>query len=172
MLNLQTRGKPLRIIKDNRIIKDHWQRLATVEPDQAIPADDIIMPFPYWKEHRQSLLDHPGKIAVCLNGDDRIEDIANHLDQFELIALEFPVFRDGRCYSHARLLRDRYRYQGEIRAVGEVLRDQLFYMKRCGIDAFQLRDDKDFEDALKSFRDFSVTYQTAADGAPPIYKRR
>lgn len=99
--------------------------------------------------------------------------MARHLDDFpELIALDFPAFKDGRCYSHARLLRERYDYQGELRAVGDVLRDQLFFMKRCGIDSFQLRSDKDMEDALNAFNDFSVKYQTAADGAPPIYDVR
>ena len=94
------------------------------------------------------------------------------LDQFELVALEFPKFTDGRSYSHARRLRDRFGYRGEIRAVGEVLRDQLFFMQRCGIDSYQVREDKDAEDALKGLSDFSVKYQTAADGAPPVYKLR
>ena len=70
------------------------------------------------------------------------------------------------------MLRERYGYQGELRAVGDVLRDQLFFLHRCGIDAFQIREDKDIEDAIESFADFSADYQPAADGAVPVYKNR
>ncbi len=70
------------------------------------------------------------------------------------------------------LLRDRYGYQGELRAVGDILRDQLFYMQRCGIDSFTLREDKDFKDALAAFKEFTVTYQTATDGVVRVYKNR
>lgn len=163
----------MQVIKDNRIVEDSWTRLPAVDPGQAIPAEgDIILPFSYWKDNRDSLSTRSGRTAVCLNGDDSIEEVAPHLDLFELIALDFPLYKDGRCYSHARLLRDRYHYQGDIRAVGDVLRDQLFYMKRCGISSFHVREDKDIEDALKAFNDFSVKYQPAADGALPIYKIR
>ena len=89
-----------------------------------------------------------------------------------MLALEFPNFKDGRSYSHARLLRERFGFRGELRAVGDVLRDQLFFMQRCGIDAFQVREDKDAEDALRGLSGFTVKYQTAADGLPPIYKTR
>jgi uncharacterized protein (DUF934 family) len=163
----------LRVIKDNQIIEDSWERIAAIEAGQQVPVDgDIIVPFSYWKENRDSMTQRTGNTAVCLNGEDRIEEIADHLSAFSLIALDFPLYKDGRCYSHARVLRDRYDYKGDIRAVGDVLRDQLFYMHRCGISSFHVRADKDIEDALNAFKDFSVKYQTAADGALPIYKIR
>ena len=162
----------MRVIKEDRIVEDNWTRIAAPEAGAELPAGDLIVPFPYWKDNRQNLAGHAGRLAVCLNGDDRVEDVAQYLDEFSLIALEFPVFKDGRCYSHARLLRDRYGYEGDLRAVGDVLRDQLFYMRRCGISSFQVREDKDIEDALQAFKDFSVRYQTAADGAQPIYRLR
>jgi len=162
----------LRIIKDDKVVEDGWVRITSVEAGQAVPDGDIILPFRYWKENRASLETRKGNTAVCLNGEDRIADIVNDLDKFSLIALDFPLFKDGRCYSHARLLRDRYGYKGDIRAVGDVLRDQLFFMKRCGISSFHIRSDKDIADALNSFKDFSVKYQTAADRAPPVYKLR
>jgi uncharacterized protein (DUF934 family) len=162
----------LRVIKDNQVVDDGWVRVAALEPGQAVPEGDVILPFRYWKENRTGLIGRKGRIAVCLDGDDRVEAMAGELDQFELIALDFPKFRDGRCYSHARLLRDRYHYKGDIRAVGDVLRDQLFFMKRCGISSFHVRGDKNINDALTAFRDFTVKYQTAADGAPPVYKLR
>ena len=162
----------MRVIKDNQIQEDSWSRLLSLEPDQPVPDGDIILPFQYWQQNQAGLENHKGKTAVCINGDDRIEDIARDIARFELIALEFPAFKDGRCYSHARLLRDRYHYQGDLRAVGDVLRDQLFYMKRCGISSFAIREDRDIEDALNALKDFTVTYQTAADAALPVYKIR
>ncbi|MEX2525861.1 MAG: DUF934 domain-containing protein [Gammaproteobacteria bacterium] len=162
----------MRVIKDNQIIEDGWQRLETVEEDQPLPEGDIIIPFRYWIEHHNELPEREGQLAVCIDGEDETEEVARYLDHFPLIALDFPAFKDGRCYTHAHLLRERYHYEGELRAVGDVLRDQLFFMKRCGIDSFALRSDKEMEDALAAFNDFSVTYQTAADGAPPIYDVR
>lgn len=162
----------MRVIKDKRIVEDGWRRLQTVEPEQALPEGDIIIPFRYWVEHREALSSREGRLAVCIDGEDETEEVARYLQHFPLIALDFPVFKDGRCYSHARLLRDRHNYTGELRAVGDVLRDQLFYMQRCGIDSFHLRADKDMEDALKAFNDCSVKYQAAADGAAPVYRLR
>lgn len=162
----------MRVIKDNQIIEDDWQRLVELEPTQDLPAGKVIMPYSYWQANRDKLIAENKKYAVCINGDVETEEVAGDLSCFELIALEFPVFTDGRSYSHARLLRDRYGYQGELRAVGDVLRDQLFFMQRCGIDSYQLREDKNLEDALKAFTEFSVKYQTAADQAQPIYKIR
>jgi len=162
----------MRVIKDNQIIEDSWTRIDTVAPEQSIADGDVILPFKYWQQNRDNLANHRGKLAVCLNGEDKVEDVVNELSRFELIALDFPAFKDGRCYSHARLLRDRYGFKGDLRAVGDVLRDQLFYMKRCGFNSFFIRKDKDIEDALKAFNDFTVKYQTAADGALPVYKLR
>lgn len=162
----------MRVIKDNRIVEDGWERLPAVEPDQALPEGDIIIPFRYWLAHRDALATRKGRLAVCLDGEDEVEEVAGHLEHFPLIALDFPVFKDGRCYTHARLLRGRCHYTGELRAVGDILQDQLFFMRRVGIDSFQLRADKDMEDALRGFNTFSVTYQTSSDGAPPICKVR
>ena len=162
----------MRVIKAGKVLEDSWQRLPALEQQQSLPDGDWIIPLDYWRDNQDRLSRHKGKIAVCLNGDDSLEDLSDSLGLFELIALEFPKFTDGRSYSHARLLRDRFGYRGEIRALGDVLRDQLFFMQRCGIDSFHLREDKDPEDALKGLSDFTVKYQTAADGALPVYKHR
>jgi uncharacterized protein (DUF934 family) len=162
----------VRVIKDNQIVEDSWTRVDAIEPGQTVPDGDIILPFSWWKQNRESLNGRKGRVAVCLNGADQVEELVPHLADFDLIALDFPAFRDGRCYSHARLLRDRYKYTGDLRAVGDVLRDQLFYMKRCGFSSFFVRKDKDIADALKAFNDFTVKYQTAADGAQPVYRLR
>lgn len=162
----------MRVIKSGRVVQDSWQRLVEPEAQQLPSAGDLIVPWGYWQAERATLTRHQGNIAVCLQGADNPHELAEALHLFELIALDFPQFKDGRCYSHARLLRERLDYKGELRAVGDVLRDQLFFMQRCGIDSFQVRADKDAQDALKGLDGFSVKYQTCADGAPPIYTQR
>lgn len=162
----------MRVIKAGKVLEDNWQRIASPEQEQVLEDGDWIVPLDYWLVNRERLRDRKGKVAVCLNGDDNLEDLSDSLGQLELVALEFPKFTDGRSYSHARILRERHRYRGELRAVGDVLRDQLFFMQRCGIDAFQVREDKDAEDAVKGLSDFTVKYQAAADGSPPVYKLR
>lgn len=160
----------MKIIKDKQILEDSWQFIAELE--DSLPQGDIMVPFVFWKDNQSVLENHPGKVSIVLDGAVDINEVIPHLDKFDVIGLQFPAFADGRCYSHARLLRDRHGYTGELRALGDILHDQLFYMSRCGIDAFALREDKDFTSALAAFNEFSVMYQTAADGAPPIYKVR
>ncbi|MNV80108.1 hypothetical protein D3C71_1736900 [compost metagenome] len=113
-----------------------------------------------------------GGLGVWLQSHEQIEDIVDDLKYLQVIALDFPAFTDGRHFSSARLLRERYGYQGEIRAIGDVLRDQLFFMQRCGFDAFAVRPDRDPYDALKGLSDFSVTYQTGVDQPLPLFRRR
>jgi uncharacterized protein (DUF934 family) len=162
----------MRVIKDKKILEDDWTLVREVLTDEEVQQGKVIVPLAYWKEHRDVLLDLNDKHAVWIDGDTDTEELAEDLSHFDLIALDFPAFKDGRSYSHARLLRQRYNYQGDLRAIGDVLQDQLFYMLRCGFDSFQLRDDKDAEAALKGFETFTVRYQAAADDAVPIYKLR
>lgn len=162
----------MRVIKGRQVVEDGWRRVPDLKPEDGLPPGQVIVPFAWWQVHREQLTASSGQYAVCIDGAHEITEVARDLSRFVLIALEFPAFKDGRCYSHARLLRERYGYQGELRAVGDVLRDQLYFMERCGIDSYEVRADKDIEDALSAFKEFSVTYQTAADGAVPVYKRR
>lgn len=162
----------MRVIRDNRVVHDSWQRVVQVDDDHTLPDGDVIVPFRYWQANRQALLGRGSGVAICIDGDVETEEVVADLTHFSLIALDFPAFTDGRCYSHARLLRNRYGYRGELRAVGDVLRDQLFFMLRCGIDSFQLREDKDGEDALRAFSEISVKYQAAADNDGPLYRNR
>ena len=162
----------MQVIKHRQIVTDDWRRLTDIKPGDEVPPGKVIIPFACWQASREKLIARGGRYAVCINGEHETEVVAGDLGYFTLIALEFPTFRDGRCYTHARLLRERYGYQGELRAVGDVLRDQLLFMERCGIDSFEVRADKNIEDALKAFTEFSVKYQTAADQAVPVYKLR
>lgn len=157
----------MKVIKNNEIVEDAVVHAGDEAP---LPASGrFSVSLARWKRERDQLAGTPG-LGLRLNGDDQLADVADDLSSFEWIALEFPKFQDGRCYSHARLLRERYGFRGELRATGDVLRDQLFFMARCGIDVFEVRADKSIEDALEAFREFSVTYQPAADGRPPIYR--
>lgn len=109
--------------------------------------------------------------ALVISNNAPLADIAGDLNGFSVIVLDFPAFKDGRAYSQARLLRQRYGYTGEIRARGEVLRDQLLYMVRCGIDAFEYPAE-DVSGAQEALREFSLAYQYAADDAKPIWRKR
>ena len=101
-----------------------------------------------------------------------MNQIGDNLNQLALVALNFPVFSDGRSYTNARELREHLHYTGEIRAIGDVLRDQLFYMARCGFDAFSLRHDQDPDDCLLAFGDFSTGYQATITEPDPLFRRR
>mgnify|MGYP001026647298 CR=1 FL=1 len=143
---------------------DRWIRY---EGDaQAIPrGGSALLPWDTWREYRDNWLSHAGEIGLLLGpGDDPATIAADlALPQVKLVAVLFPSLTDGRGYSIARLLRERYGWQGELRAVGDVLRDQLFLLTRCGFDTFALRDDQDVDEALTAFSDFSEVYQAAFD---------
>lgn len=161
-----------RIIKNGQVIDESWHLL---DKDSSLDglsnSDDLIVPLALWREHAHALRVRDGGLGVWLDSDEEIEEIVDDLSHFQVVALNFPIFTDGRHYSSARLLRERYGYQGEIRAIGDVLRDQLFYMQRCGFDAFAIRPDRDPYEALQSLQDFSVTYQAAVN-QPPLFRRR
>ena len=134
-----------------------------------MPADgQLLVSLARWREARAALLARGGAIGVALANSDRVEGLACEVSQLELIALHFPKFSDGRAYSQARLLRGRMGYGGELRATGNVLRDQLPFMLRCGFNSFE-SDQKGFADALARARClFSVVYQPAEDGRTPV----
>ncbi|MBV2205374.1 MULTISPECIES: DUF934 domain-containing protein [Stutzerimonas stutzeri group] len=162
-----------RIIKNEQIIDETWHLLPKEETlDGLSNCDDVIVPLHLWIDHAHALKARDGGLGIWLDSNEEVEEIADDLEHFQVIALNFPKFTDGRHYSSARLLRERYGYKGEIRAIGDVLRDQLFYMRRCGFDAFAVRADRDPEDALQSLKDFSVRYQAAVDERLPLFRRR
>ncbi len=161
------------IIKNNQVIDDQWTLLSAETPlDEALQTPSAIIPFSLWQQHKSALQDVK-PLGVWLEAHEIIEDLAGDLAHFDIIALNFPVFTDGRHFSSARLLRERYAYTGEIRAIGDVFRDQLFFMQRCGFDAYAIRADRCPIDALQGLTELSVTYQGACDqGGLPLYRRR
>ena len=162
-----------RIIKNNQLVDETWHLLPKdVTLDELTNCDEYIVPLQLWRDHAHALKARDGGLGVWLDSDEEAEEIGEDVAHFQVIALNFPAFTDGRNYSNARLLRDRYKFTGELRAIGDVLRDQLFFMARCGFDAFAIRPDKDPEEALLGLKDFSVAYQGAADEPLPLFRRR
>jgi uncharacterized protein (DUF934 family) len=159
-----------RLIRNGRVEQDRWQAL---DAGGALPATgDVFVPLVVWLAERDALLAREGEVGVMLLPNDEPAAIAADLDRLGVVAVHFPTFADGRGYSTARLLRERYGYRGELRAVGDVLRDQLFYLSRVGFDAFALRADQDPADAVAALSDFSEAYQASVDRPQPLFRRR
>jgi uncharacterized protein (DUF934 family) len=152
-----------RLIKNGAIIEDSWLAL---EPDNPSPRAQHILSLEQW----ESLESAVGS-AVLLEPDQPPSPLLDKLDQIDLISINFPVFTDGRGFSYARELRERG-YKGELRAVGHFIRDQLYFLKRCGFNAFQLTDETQLEGALCSLNEFSEHYQAASDESEPLFRRR
>jgi uncharacterized protein (DUF934 family) len=158
-------------IKDRKPQDDSWTPYTGLEEVDNLPNGDIYIPLEEWQTKREELLQRNSKLGVILENTDDISELEDDLDRLDLIVLQFPKMADGRAYSQARLLRERYGYEGEIRAVGDVLQDQVFYMQRCGFNAFELRGDQDVSSVIAAFDEMTVTYQPSADEAMPIWRR-
>ncbi|MEE2690483.1 MAG: DUF934 domain-containing protein [Pseudomonadota bacterium] len=120
---------------------------------------------------REGVRPEAGRFALVLPNDAGLEEVAATLDRFAAVVLQFPAFKDGRAYSQARLLRERYGYRGEIRARGDVLRDQILFMARAGFDGFEVGEEQ-AEAFTEALSEFAYFYQPAADAALPVWRRR
>jgi uncharacterized protein (DUF934 family) len=164
----------MRIIKDKTVVDDDWSVLRLHEGDAAdsidVPEGKVLVPLPVWNCQFETLRARSG-LGLWLAGFERIEDIPDDIHRFPVIAVDFHKFTDGRGYTLAFRLRRQHGYRGELRAMGDVLRDQLFYLKRVGFDSFAVREDQDVQGVLAGFDDFSVTYQASADVDAPLFRR-
>lgn len=158
------------VLKDNRLIDDSWTLLT--EDSKSLPSGDILLSYSQWQTFSDQLDSHDGSVGVIIEGNADIEDIIEPLLKLPLIAINFPKFADGRAFSSARLIRERYEYTGEIRAVGGFIRDQLYYLSRCGFNAFKFDDSVDLTESAKSLQDFSEAYQVSVDQESPLFRRR
>ena len=150
------------LIKQRLVTDDRWTLVREASALSDLPDGvPVIVPLELWMERRAALIAR-GDVGVWLAPD---------VARLPVFAVDFPQFTDGRGYSHARLLRDRYGYAGELRAIGDVQRDQLYYLSQCGFDAFAIRDDRDAEDALASLDDFSDGYQLSQQRTPWFRRR-
>lgn len=153
------------LIKNGAVVEDDW---TVVADDAAVPADrPAIISLERWQADSGKLAGRNAALGVRLESKHSAADIAADLDRFMLIAIDFPTFRDGRGFSTARLLRERHGFAGELRAVGDVLRDQFAFMHRCGFDAFEVADAAEAEAFGAELARFPVTYQRAGDSRVP-----
>ena len=160
------------IIKGSDIVADDWTVLdKELALDSLLEDGKFIVPLEYWLANCE-MLNTRGDIGVWLDSDQDTDNIADSCNHLPVIAINFPNFADGRGYSYARLLREKYGYTGELRAIGDVLKDQLYFLKRCGFDAYAIRVDRDVADAISGLEDFSDSYQVAVDQTEPLFKRR
>ena len=151
------------LVKNNLVVQDEWQ---FVDDEADVPEGAVVVSLKRWKEDRETLLARSNALGIKLNADENPDNILDDLQFFQVIALDFPAFTDGRAYSYARLLRERHKFDGELRAVGQVLRDQVFLMHRCGFDAFEIEgeDEKALKIWLDAQSEISVFYQPTDDG--------
>src|SRR5215813_10110567 len=154
------------LIRATGIVDDPWRFVPDEEPLQ--DAGAVIVTLARLQANRDQLAARPTPLGLRLKSDQPPSLVAGDIERFDVIALEFPKFTNGRAYSSARLLRERYGYRGELRAVGNVLRDQLQFMLRCGFDSFEIPETADVATWLRAFRDFSLSYQPAADARAPV----
>jgi uncharacterized protein (DUF934 family) len=170
------------LIRNRQLATDSWRLLDDPAPWLAVGEDGFVPAFPaagglivplaLWRLRRADLADRGAPVGVRLGADEGSEAIAADLEHLALVAVYFPKFSDGRGLSTARLLRERYGYAGEVRAIGDVLRDQLPFLERCGFDAFALRDDQGAAAALAAFTELSDAYQGTVAEPRPLYRRR
>ena len=164
---------PERVIRNRRVEQDDWKVLGLGGDVPAVlPRDPVIVPLATWLASRDALRARPEPIGVWLAPDDDPRALGGDLASIALIAVHFPKFADGRGYSTAYLLRSRLGFRGELRAIGDVGRDQLFYLSRVGYDAFSLPPHRDPEAALASFADFAEVYQGSVVQPLPLFRRR
>ncbi|AIL62366.1 DUF934 domain-containing protein [Pseudomonas alkylphenolica] len=150
------------------LAEDGWQLVR--DSQSALPDGLLILPLDLWLARQAS--QPGGRDGLWLGPDDEVEPLQPWLAQLPLIAIDFPSFRDGRGYSQAYLLRTRLGWHGELRAIGDVLRDQLSHMRQCGFDSFAVREDKCAEDALKGLAGMSVLYGRSVIEPRPLFRRR
>jgi uncharacterized protein (DUF934 family) len=167
--------QPERVIRGRRVEDDAWQVVGLAAGDDLsapLPQGPVLVPLALWQSRRGELAARRDPAGVWLKPEDDPAALAADLDRFSLIAVHFPKFADGRGYSTAALLRTRYGYRGELRAFGDLGRDQLLDLARCGFDAFKLAPNHDPESALAAFDALSARYQGSVDDPVPLFRKR
>ena len=164
------------IIKNNFVVTNDWTiiTLATGElpEDVKLPHGNVLVPLSVWRVRKWDLIDraweHNNKLGVWLSPQEDPSDLASELDDLDTIGVHFPVPGDGRGYSIATLLRTRYGFKRELRAIGNIGRDYLHFLRRVGFDSIEITNP---ESAIDRLSDFSVSYQAAVDQPLPLFRR-
>ncbi len=157
---------PRQLLLDGKVVADDWQ-YGDAGP---VGSDGSILPFDQWRMERDAWLTSARRVGVAVSPTHDVELLAPDLARLGLIAVEFPGPSEGRGYSQARLLRERWQYRGELRAVGYVRQDQLFFLARCGFNAFELPE-AELDSAPAAFATFSSAYQASNDAGLPFKLR-
>lgn len=159
------------LIKDGAIAKDEWVLIEGVET--SLPEEGAaIVSLEYWREYREALLKRNAPLGIKLKSDQSPALIKDDLDRFQIVAIDFPAFTDGRGFSYARLLRERFGYQGEVRATGHFIRDQFHFLNRCGFDALEVKDESLLDGWKAANEEFDVWYQWTGDGRKTAMEKR
>ena len=158
------------LVKQGRLTTDLFVHVAD---GAELPGDGaVLVTAERFLADPEALLRRPGKLGVIWPNNRNLDELVPHLDRLASGALVFPTFRDGRAYSQARLLRERYGYDGELRATGQILRDQFVFMTRAGFDAFEVKKDADADAFAQTMKRYSVFYQPTGDGRITALHRR
>jgi uncharacterized protein (DUF934 family) len=158
------------LLKSGKLVNDPWVHWFDDEPEPE--GVQVIVSLRNWRENRESLINREGPLGIRLTSEQVPGDIRDDFEHFDVIALEFPAFTDGRSYSNARRLRQRFNYKGEVRAVGNVLCDQYLALTRCGFDALEVKNDNAEEEFQKAVTSISTPFQPALDGQPTAMSLR
>jgi uncharacterized protein (DUF934 family) len=159
------------LLKDGHVVDDNW--ILAADNLESLPSSgNVLLSTSQWEQFASELDQQQAPVGVWLAGNEEIPDFIESLLQLPIIAIKFAKFVDGRGYSLARLLRERYHYSGELRAIGDIIRDQLYLLKHSGFNAFQPSQDIDLEQAAASLTDFSENYQSTNAQPIPLFRRR
>lgn len=164
-----------KLIKDGAIQDNTWTLVNKAEGEAAtaeVPAGQVLIPVSVWLAQKDQLQNRTD-VGVWFDSDEGADLIGDDANRFAVIGVNFPLFMDGRSFSTARLLRERYGFTGELRAVGNFIRDQLCYLRRCGVNAFAFSNpETNLEEAVKSLSDLQEYYQASVDQPLPLFRRR
>lgn len=158
------------LIKDGQICQDNWLHLAD---DDSLPTNGAItVSIKRWQDEREALAQYGSPVGVRLLAEDSVEVLSAYMADLPLIVLDMRQFVDGRSFSQARWIRDRLAFGGELRVRGDFLIDQVFYLKRVGVNSFEFENVTLAEQALSRLNEFSVRYQASSDIGQPLYRYR
>ncbi|MGD9920726.1 MAG: DUF934 domain-containing protein [Pseudorhodoplanes sp.] len=158
------------LIRNAEQVEDRYRRIAD---DASVPEEGaVLLPAAQFLAGAERIAGRPGATGEIWPNDRDVAELAPYLGRLALVALVFPTFRDGRAYSQARALRERYRFGGELRATGDVLRDQFLFLRRAGFNAFEVRKPEDAQAFCDALQRYDVFYQPAADGERGALRHR
>jgi len=161
-----------RILRNSELVEDDWTLVEDGRTDIETGGGKVIVTLARWRAEREALLAAHTAVAVLVPNTADIEAVYPEIGDRPLIVLQFPTFTDGRALSQAVVLRKRLGFRGELRAVGDVIRDLVFWLGRCGFDSIVPRKDQKLQDCQAALKEFTVAYQAAADGHTPVWVRR